>query len=160
MSSTEQHLHVEYVTDPAAAMSSLAGTDRFGEYVMYEQPGEWVFAADPLGSVELDAGELRTVWAGETIARAWTGSPADAIDTALAELPLDGRNAFGWIGFEFCAYSLEATAHLNQRTPLAHLMIPRIEVRISAGSVRISGATPAEAREMMGLAPLRLGSPA
>lgn len=148
MSSTEQHLHVEYVTDPAAAMSSLAGTDRFGEYVMYEQPGEWVFAADPLGSVELDAGELRTVWAGETIARAWTGSPADAIDTALAELPLDGRNAFGWIGFEFCAYSLEATAHLNQRTPLAHLMIPRIEVRISAGSVRISGATPAEAREI------------
>ncbi|MGW5314591.1 salicylate synthase [Nocardia thailandica] len=129
-------------------MSSLAGTDRFGEYVMYEQPGEWVFAADPLGSVELDAGELRTVWAGETIARAWTGSPADAIGTALAELPLDGRNAFGWIGFEFCAYSLEATAHLNQRTPLAHLMIPRIEVRISAGSVRISGATPAEAREI------------
>lgn len=148
MSSTEQHLRVEYVTDPAAAMACLAGTDRFGEYVMYEQPGEWVFAADPLGSVELDAGELRTVWSGETTARAWTGSPADAIDAALAELPLDGRNAFGWIGFEFCAYSLEATAHLNQRTPLAHLMIPRIEVRISGGGVQITGATPAEAREI------------
>lgn len=145
MSSTEQPVRVEYVTDPAAAMSRLAAADRFGEYVMYEQPGEWVFAADPLGSVELDAGELRTVWGGKTTARAWTGSPAQVVDAALAELPLDGRNAFGWIGFEFCAYSLAATRYLNQRTPLAHLMIPRIEVRIDASGVRISGATPGEA---------------
>ncbi|MFF0353083.1 MULTISPECIES: salicylate synthase [unclassified Nocardia] len=136
---------MEYVTDPAAAMARLAAADRFGEYVMYEQPGEWVFAADPLGSVELDAGELRTVWGGRTTARAWTGSPAQVVDAALAELPLDGRNAFGWIGFEFCAYSLDATRYLNQRTPLAHLMIPRIEVRIDAAGVRISGATPNEA---------------
>ncbi|MGS2808462.1 salicylate synthase [Nocardia sp. MW-W600-9] len=126
-------------------MSRLAAADRFGEYVMYEQPGEWVFAADPLGSVELDAGELRTMWGGKTTARAWTGSPAQVVDAALAELPLDGRNAFGWIGFEFCAYALAATRYLNQRTPLAHLMIPRIEVRIDASGVRISGATPGEA---------------
>lgn len=145
MSSTEQPVRVEYVTDPAAAMSRLAAADRFGEYVMYEQPGEWVFAADPLGSVELDAGELRVVWGGETTARAWTGSPAQVVDAALAELPLEGRNAFGWIGFEFCAYSLRATSYLNRLTSLAHLMIPRIEVRIDASGVRISGATPAEA---------------
>ncbi|TCJ94173.1 salicylate synthase [Nocardia alba] len=145
MSSTEQPVRVEYVTDPAAAMARLAISDRFGEYVMYEQPGVWVFAADPLGSVELDAGELRTVWDGETTARAWTGSPATAIDAALAALPLDGRNAYGWIGFEFCAYSLAATHYLNPLTSLAHLMIPRIEVRVDATGVRISGATPSEA---------------
>lgn len=145
MSSTEQPIRVEYVTDPAAAMSRLAAADRFGEYVMYEQPGEWVFAADPLGGVELDAGELRVHWNGETTARAWTGSPAEVVDAALAELPLDGRNAYGWIGFEFCAYALSATDHLNQRTPLVNLMIPRIEVRIDAAGVRISGATPTEA---------------
>ncbi|MFC4377212.1 salicylate synthase [Nocardia halotolerans] len=136
---------MEYVTDPAAAMSRLAAADRFGEYVMYEQPGSWVFAADPLGSVELDAGELRTVWNGQTTTRAWTGSPATAVDAALAGLPLDGRNAYGWLGFEFCAYSLSATRYLNPLTPLAHLMIPRIEVRIDATGVRISGATPGEA---------------
>ena len=145
MSSTEQPVRVEHVTDPAAAMARLAVSDRFGEYVMYEQPGVWVFAADPLGSVELDAGELRTIWGGETTARAWSGSPATAIDTALATLPIDGRHAYGWIGFEFCAYSLAATHHLNPLTSLAHLMIPRIEVRIDATGVRISGATPNEA---------------
>ncbi len=144
MSSTEQPTRVEYVTDPAAAMSWLASADRFGEYVMYEQPGAWVFAADPLGSVELDANELRTTWGGQTTARAWTGRPAAAVDAALASLPLDGRNAYGWIGFEFCAYSLGATGYLNPLTSLANLMIPRIEVRIDADGVRISGATPAE----------------
>ncbi|MFF2088668.1 salicylate synthase [Nocardia sp. NPDC058176] len=135
---------MEYVADPAAAMAHLAAADRFGEYVIYERPGVWVFAADPLGGVELDVGELRTVWAGETTARGWTGSPAQVIDAALADLPLDGRTAYGWIGFEFCAYALAATDYLTQRTPLAHLMIARIEVRIDAGGIAISGATPSE----------------
>ncbi|MEU2087199.1 nocobactin biosynthesis salicylate synthase NbtS [Nocardia beijingensis] len=142
--STTERLRVEYVTDPAAAMSRLAGADRFGEYVMYERPGEWVFAADPVGSVELDVRELRLTWEGETTTSRWEGNPAGVIDRALGALPLDGRNAYGWIGFEFCAWALDATRHLDPRTTLAHLMVPRIEVRVGASGVRVSGATPSE----------------
>lgn len=142
--STTERLRVEYVTDPAAAMSRLAGADRFGEYVMYERPGEWVFAADPIGSVELDVRELRVTWEGETTTSRWEGNPAGVIDRALGALPLDGRNAYGWIGFEFCAWALDATRHLDPRTTLAHLMVPRIEVRVGASGVRVSGATPSE----------------
>ncbi|WP_159843262.1 nocobactin biosynthesis salicylate synthase NbtS [Nocardia sp. CY41] len=142
--STTERLRVEYVTDPAAAMSRLAGADRFGEYVMYERPGEWVFAADPIGSVELDVRELRIAWEGQTTTSPWEGNPAGVIDRALAALPLDGRNAYGWIGFEFCAWALDATEHLDPRTTLAHLMVPRIEVRVGEFGVRISGATPTE----------------
>ncbi|MFQ6397804.1 salicylate synthase [Nocardia sp. KC 131] len=142
--STTERLRLEYVTDPAAAMSRLAAAGLFGEYVMYERPGEWVFAADPLGSVELDVHELRMVWEGQTTTSAWEGSPASVIDRALATLPLDERQAYGWIGFEFCAWALDATAHLHPRTALAHLMIPRIEVALGEFGVRISGATPAE----------------
>ncbi|MBF6076039.1 nocobactin biosynthesis salicylate synthase NbtS [Nocardia beijingensis] len=142
--STTERLRVEYVTDPAAAMSRLAGADRFGEYVMYERPGEWVFAADPIGSVELDVRELRVTWEGETTTSRWEGNPAGVIDRALGALPLDGRNAYGWIGFEFCAWTLDATRHLDPRTTLAHLMVPRIEVRVGASGVRVSGATPSE----------------
>ncbi|WP_067670063.1 salicylate synthase [Nocardia miyunensis] len=134
--------------DAAAAVAALAACDRFGEYVMYERPGEWVFAADPIGSVELDASELRIGWDGSNSAQAWEGRPANVIDRALAALPLAGRNAYGWIGFEFCAWALEATAHLPERTPLAHLMIPRIEVRIDADGVRVSGATDSESAEI------------
>ncbi|MGY2121849.1 nocobactin biosynthesis salicylate synthase NbtS [Nocardia gipuzkoensis] len=142
--STTERLRVEYVTDPAAAMSRLAGADRFGEYVMYERPGEWVFAADPIGSVELDARELRVTWEGQTTTSGWEGNPAGVIDRALGTLPLDGRNAYGWIGFEFCAWALDATGHVDPRTALAHLMIPRIEVRVSEFGVQVAGATPAE----------------
>jgi salicylate synthetase len=142
--STTERLRVEYVTDPAAAMSRLAGADRFGEYVMYERPGEWVFATDPIGSVELDVRELRVTWEGQTTASRWEGNPAGVIDRALGGLPLDGRNAYGWIGFEFCAWALDATEHLDPRTAIAHLMVPRIEVRVGESGVRISGATPTE----------------
>ncbi|MFE7742597.1 nocobactin biosynthesis salicylate synthase NbtS [Nocardia sp. NPDC057455] len=142
--STTERLRVEYVTDPAAAMSRLAGADRFGEYVMYERPGEWVFAADPIGSVELDVRELRVTWEGQTTTSRWEGNPAGVIDRALGALALDGRNAYGWIGFEFCAWALDATEHLDPRTALAHLMVPRIEVRVGESGVRISGATPTE----------------
>ncbi|WP_067477892.1 salicylate synthase [Nocardia amamiensis] len=142
--STTERLRVEYVTDPAAAMSQLAASERFGEYVMYERPGEWVFAADPLGSVELDVRELRVTWAGQSTTSSWAGNPAGVIDRALGALPLEGRNAYGWIGFEFCAWALDATEHLDPRTALAHLMIPRIEVRMGEFGVQVSGATPAE----------------
>ncbi|WP_067703729.1 salicylate synthase [Nocardia jejuensis] len=149
----------EHVTDPVAAMSALAAADRFGEYVVYEKPGEWVFAADSIGGVELDADQLRVNWDGRTSTGPWTGSPAQAVDRALAELPLAGRNAYGWIGFEFCAWSLGATAHVHPRATLAHLMIPRIEVRIDETGVRVSGATPAETGDIHQLIADSQGAP-
>ncbi|MFI6215532.1 salicylate synthase [Nocardia brasiliensis] len=151
MSTTDERLRVEYVTDPAAAMSRLAGADRFGEYVMYESPGEWVFAADPIGGIELDVEELRVTWDGKTTTSTWEGSPGAVIDAALRALPLAGRNAYGWIGFEFCAWAFQATEHLDPRTTVAHLMIPRIEVRVGPYGVRVSGATPTETGDIHSL---------
>ncbi|MEU0540019.1 salicylate synthase [Nocardia sp. NPDC005978] len=155
MSATDERVRLdgeqrwgEYVTDPVAAVSALAATERFGEYVVYERPGAWVFAADPIGGVELDADELRVSWEGNITTGTWDGSPAQAVDRALAGLPLGARNAYGWIGFEFCAWSLGATAHVHPRATLAHLMIPRIEVRIDAAGVRVSGASPAETSDI------------
>lgn len=148
MSSTDEYLRVEYVTDPAAAMSRLAGDERFGEYVVYERPGEWVFAADPIGGIELDVDELRVTWEGKTTGVPWDGSPAQVMDRTLASLPLRGRNVYGWVGFEFCAWALDATAYLGPRTVLAHVMVPRIEVRIGVDGVRIDGATPEEVAEI------------
>ncbi|MEV0357021.1 salicylate synthase [Nocardia sp. NPDC050697] len=151
MSTTDERVRAELVTDPAAAMARLAGADRFGEYVIYERQGEWVFAADPIGGVELDVDELRISWQGETSAAAWSGRPAAVLDRALARLPLGGRNAYGWIGFEFCAWALDAVAHVPARTTLAHLMVPRIEVRIDGSGHAISGATPDEAEAIRAL---------
>ncbi|UGT59769.1 salicylate synthase [Nocardia asteroides] len=151
MSTTDERVRAELVTDPAAAMSRLAGADRFGEYVIYERQGEWVFAADPIGGIELDVDELRVSWQGEATAEAWSGRPAAVLDQALARLPLGGRNAYGWIGFEFCAWALDAVAHVPERTTLAHLMVPRIEVRIDSSGHAVTGATPDEAEAILAL---------
>lgn len=162
MSATDERVRLDFVnspagtspgrvTDPIAAMTALAAADRFGEYVVYEKPGEWVFAADPLGGVELDAHELRVSWDGNTTNGSWAGSPAQVIDAALKGLPLAGRNAYGWIGFEFCAWSLGSTEHVHPRATLAHLMIPRIEVRMDANGIRVSGATTDEAADILAL---------
>jgi salicylate synthetase len=132
------------ILDPAAAVSALASVERFGEYVVYERPGQWVFAADPLGGIELTADELRVRWADRSTTSAWTGSPAQALDRALAALPVAGRTAYGWLGFEFCAWSFEATAHVPAQTPLGYLMIPRLEVRLDGSGIEVTGATPEE----------------
>lgn len=151
MSTTDERVRAELVTDPAAAMSRLAAADRFGEYVVYERQGEWVFAADPIGGIELESGELRVTWAGETSTEPWSGRPAAVLDRAVAALPLGGRNAYGWIGFEFCAWALDATAHVPERTTLAQLMIPRIEVRVGAAGHTVTGATAEETEAILKL---------
>ncbi|MEU8897908.1 salicylate synthase [Nocardia sp. NPDC048505] len=164
MATTHERLRVEDVTtrggpEPAAVMAQLAAADRFGEYVMYERPGEWVFAADPIGAVELDAHELRVTWAGQSTVSGWSGRPAAVLDRALGMLPLGDRKAYGWIGFEFCAWALAATAHVGERTPLAHLMIPRIEIVLNDSGVRITGATEAEAVEIRALVAAAAATP-
>ncbi|WP_324189288.1 salicylate synthase [Nocardia otitidiscaviarum] len=162
MSATDERVRLDFAhspapaapeggIDPIAAVTGLAAADRFGEYVVYEKPGEWVFAADPLGGIELDADELRISWAGDTTATPWTGSPARVVDHALASLPLAGRNAYGWIGFEFCAWALGSTEYVHPRATLAHLMIPRIEVRLNAAGIQVSGATTDEAADILAL---------
>ncbi|WP_280402036.1 salicylate synthase [Nocardia carnea] len=152
MSTTDERLRVEYVTDPVAAMSRLAAERRFGEYVIYEGGGEWVFAADPAATIELDADQLRIAAAGSVTSTNWHGSPARALDRALAGLPANGRNAYGWIGFEFCARSLRATGYLPPRTVLAQLMLPRLEVRIDlSGRVWVTGAGADETAALLDL---------
>ncbi|MCX4097999.1 salicylate synthase [Nocardia sp. alder85J] len=133
------------ILDAPAAVSALAAAGAFGDYVVYERPGEWVFAADPIGGIELTGDELRVRWGGRHTAGGWAGSPARVLDRALAELPSGGRNIYGWLAFEFCAWSFEAVAHVPPGAVLAQLMVPRLEVWLGAAGVEVSGATPEEA---------------
>ncbi|NKZ05445.1 salicylate synthase [Actinomadura latina] len=113
-------------------MARLAGSGLFADYVVYERPGSWTFAGGVLGEVVLDAGTVRTRWpGGPASARPWSGRPADALRDAFAEAPQPAWNAYGWIAFEFAA------AHPTGR--LAHLIVPRTEVRITGGRARITG---------------------
>ncbi|GAA1862843.1 mycobactin biosynthesis salicylate synthase MbtI [Actinomadura bangladeshensis] len=125
-------LVLECPSEPLAAMARLAGSGLFGDYVVYERPGAWTFAGGVLGEVVLDAGAVRTRWPDRPPStRPWSGRPADALRDAFAEAPLPAWNAYGWIAFEFAA------ARPTGR--LAHLVVPRTEVRIAEGRAHIGG---------------------
>ncbi|MXQ68315.1 salicylate synthase [Actinomadura rayongensis] len=113
-------------------MAALARSDLFDEYVVYEKPGLWTFAGGALGEVILEADTVRTTWPDTPPdVRPWSGRPVDALRTAFEECPLPAWNAYGWIAFEF------AVRHPTGR--LAHLLVPRVEVRVHDGTAHITG---------------------
>jgi salicylate synthetase len=137
-----------FTAEPLAAVTRLAASGRFSDYVIYERPDEWIFAGDALGSIELDTDEVRSTWAGELRTTTWSGRPAAALDDALAALPLGNRQAYGWVAFEFCAYSHGAAELIGSANRLAHLLIPRVEVRVTKNGATITGGEPAEQDEI------------
>nr|WP_303633549.1 chorismate-binding protein [Actinomadura madurae] len=125
-------LVVEHTSDPLALVARLAGSGLFDDHVIYERPGSWTFAGGVLGEVVLDADTVSTRWPGRpSTARPWTGSPAEALRDAFAEAPLPTWSAYGWIAFEFAAS--------RPTGRIAHVIVPRTEVRIEQGRVTITG---------------------
>ncbi|CNF96386.1 Isochorismate synthase/isochorismate-pyruvate lyase mbtI [Mycobacterium tuberculosis] len=150
-------LVLECPSEPLAAVARLAGSGLFGDYVVYERPGSWTFAGGVLGEVVLDAGTVRTRWPGGPAsarpwsARPWSGRPAGALRDAFAEAPLATWNAYGWIAFEFAAPRPSGR--------LAHLVVPRTEVRISAGRARVTGPDTERVAELLADAAPIAGAP-
>jgi salicylate synthetase len=135
-------LVLECPSEPLSAMARLAGSGLFGDYVVYERPGSWTFAGGVLAEVVLDAGAVRTRRPdGPPSTRPWSGRPADALRDAFAEVPLPAWNAYGWIAFEFAA------ARPTGR--LAHLIVPRTEVRIAGGLARITGPDTGQVADLL-----------
>ena len=145
--------------NPLFLMARLARCGLFDDHVVYERPGSWTFAGGVLGEVVLDArpagaeniadgrpptrsGTLRTWWdGGERQEHAWSGRPADALDEAFRSCPFPQWNAYGWIAFEFAG-----PRHRGER--LAHLIVPRTEVRVDAGEAVVTSVNAAEAERV------------
>ncbi|MEO3824118.1 salicylate synthase [Actinomadura sp. B10D3] len=147
-------LVVEHTSDPLALVARLAGSGHFDDHVVYERPGSWTFAGGVLGEVVLDAGTVTTRWPGRpATARQWTDSPAEALRDAFAEAALPAWTAYGWIAFEF------ATSRPAGR--IAHLVVPRTEVRIEQGRATITGTDDPDqiAALLTEPSPLPLGTP-
>ncbi|MEU8122915.1 salicylate synthase [Spirillospora sp. NPDC049024] len=123
---------VEHSSAPLALMARLAGSGLFSDYVVYERPGSWTFAGGMLAEVVLDAGAVHAHWPDRALtSRPWTGRPADALRDTFADAPLPAWNAYGWIAFE--------SAAPRPTGRLAHLIVPRTEVRAEHGRVTVTG---------------------
>ncbi|MFF3438317.1 salicylate synthase [Streptosporangium sp. NPDC002721] len=176
---------VESTVDPLRLVALLAGSGLFDDYTVYERPGLWTFAGGVTGEVILEPGVVRSRWRDgpsatpadslESLAsfdsldpldsldprtsaasvdfaeESWTGRPSAALEAALRAAPWPVWNAYGWIAFEF--------ASLTPAGRLAHLVVPRTEVRIEAGRALVVSVDAGEAERVAELLSGR-GAPA
>ncbi|MGL4305648.1 MAG: salicylate synthase [Mycobacteriaceae bacterium] len=142
---------VDSPIDPAAAVAHLASSLMFTDYVVYERHGQWTFAGNSLGSIELDTREIQITWKGVRQRNPWSGQPGTVLEKALKSLSLESNNIYGWIGFEFCAYSFSAERYLRSGQKLAHLIIPSIEILITKSSTEIIGGSESERQKIIDL---------
>ncbi|MFT4200465.1 salicylate synthase [Gordonia sp. (in: high G+C Gram-positive bacteria)] len=127
-------------------------------HLVYESPGEWVFAGGTRCEIVLTAREVRTTVRaadGSTHTRTapYSGRPAQALEDALAGLDLDDWRAYGWVGFDFCAPFLGADGHLAGDEVLAHVFVPEFEAFLTpGGDIRFAGADERLRERMLELA--------
>jgi salicylate synthase len=121
------------VADPLAVVVSIAARQPDRDYVCYEGPDGWSFAADPVAEVIADRhsillrdsrGETRQPWSTESL---------HAIPELLDTVDLEAWRAYGWSGFELAA-AKDGLLDLVGEDPFLHLMIPRTEIRFLQSS--------------------------
>ncbi|RJQ70241.1 salicylate synthase [Pseudonocardiaceae bacterium YIM PH 21723] len=121
---------------PLELVDKLIGSSLFDEYVVYESAAQWLFAGNAFAQVIVDRSGVHTTLGGETTLRAWRSTPMRQVAEALADLPLDGWNAYGWAAFEF-GHALTGRLDLVGDQPLLQVIVPRTEIRRTASGVVI-----------------------
>ncbi|UVS79532.1 salicylate synthase [Actinokineospora sp. UTMC 2448] len=128
---------VPVTADPLDVVVRLAEAGPDDDYVVYEKDGAFTYAGGVLAEVTVDRHGGRL---GDT-ALPWNGRPLELVRALLATLPMPGWRAYGWAAFEL-AYASDRDRLGDQR--LAHLMVPRGEVRVADGRARIRAVDPTQ----------------
>jgi len=140
---------VEVAGDPLAVATRLAETGPHGDYVLYENDRQWCYAGGVLAEVRVDrnGAELH----GAVEARLpWQDQPLMQVRDLLATVPVHGWRAYGWASFELSYARNGGRRHLNDQR-LLHLLVPRSEVRLSAGQAHVRSVDLATLTELVDL---------
>ncbi|GAA3410857.1 salicylate synthase [Streptosporangium vulgare] len=99
-------------------------------------------SVNTLGSLDSvnSLGSVNSLDSVGSVDEPWSGRPAAALEAALRAAPWPVWNAYGWIAFEF--------ASLTPAGRLAHLVVPRTEVRVEAGRALVVSMDAAEAERV------------
>ncbi|MEV0362444.1 salicylate synthase [Nocardia fusca] len=116
-------------SDPLALAAAIAASGQLTDYVVYEQPGHWYVAGNPIGAVTVGPGRLHTTLGGDHT-ESWTGTPWPRIRAALDRAPVPRWRAYGWACFE-----LYRPDTASPDDVLAHFMVPGVELEITETTV-------------------------
>jgi salicylate synthase len=139
--------------DPLLTVARLAAAHHGETHVVHEQAGTWTFCAGEVAELTVDDTYVHYTCGTDQRSVTWRDRPLDVLSRLLDDLPVDNWRAYGWAAFELAdifqaglfrtgastagtakhrAYGA-ATHHGEAAEPLLHLVVPRDEVRITAG---------------------------
>lgn len=119
----------QHHTDPLALAAAIAASGQLTDYVVYEQPGRWYVAGNPIGAVTVRRDRVHTTLGGER-AESWSGTPWAQVHAALDRAPVPRWRAYGWACFELCRPDTAAPDDV-----LAHFTVPGVELEITETAV-------------------------
>ncbi|HYW25254.1 MAG TPA: salicylate synthase [Terriglobales bacterium] len=136
---TNHQLFLPGAVDDRGAVLALVGSGLFDTYVTYERPGTRWFAAGVLADVVMERERVRTAIGGRACSVELGSSPLRQLGEALASLGLPEYRAFGYLAFE-AGHLVHGTGRLRSAgPPLAHLIVPEVEVRWNAAGTAVRG---------------------
>lgn len=134
---TAREVSLPWPVDDVAATVALAECGLFDDYVSYQGRGVRWFAGNARACVVVDDRlTLRHHPAGRATAHSARERPLRQLGDAVGRMVGRGERAFGYLTFELARPAKGAVA---VGRPLAHFMVPQVEVGWSASGVRITG---------------------
>lgn len=133
---------VSIVSHPCHVVAGLARDTLEDDYFVYETPGEWTFAMGSIAEIEVKA--FRTVFRDDrgeqSVPR--SGKRLGEVPQLLAQIKVPDWRVYGIAAFELC-YDV-----VDNDATLLHLIVPRIEARISEGKATIRGTDAVEVSKL------------
>ncbi|MDH6577816.1 salicylate synthase [Kitasatospora sp. MAP5-34] len=122
--------------DPLLVAARLARSHRGETQVVHERGDTWSFGVGTLAEIVVDRQLVHYVCGADRRSIVWHGRPLPVVAALLDGLPVEGWRAYGWAAFDLAA--AEAGGFPDgfpdgTSTPLLHLIVPRDEVRLTAG---------------------------
>ncbi|NNH68375.1 salicylate synthase [Nocardia uniformis] len=116
-------------SDPLTLAAAIAASGLLTDYVVYEQPGRWFVAGNPIGAVTVGPDRLHCTLGGDHT-ESWSGTPWAQIRAALDRAPVPKWRAYGWACFELYRPDTAAPDDV-----LAHFIVPGVEFEITETTV-------------------------
>ncbi|RKT54271.1 salicylate synthase [Saccharothrix australiensis] len=134
--------HIRTSGDPLLLMASLAEWAPTEPYLIYEREGRWTYAAGVAAEVVVTGSGAVLRGVDAIPAERSSGDPFRALAELLAGVAVEDWRAYGWTAFEL-AYLADHGAPAD--LPVAHLFVPRLEVRVSGDRATVRALDPADA---------------